>query len=172
MMRNQAKASEGVAEKLKECRFFLGKIERVCHHNGSEDDAFLCYVSAFLSAFQTAINRALDIVEITGGPTTKDRLSAQLRASNDIAFLRATRNLEVHGDGPKIYNIDVWVRATSGRFQSRSDRESRRVLSHISSWQFEAHPKNLIRLYDDSLEELESILTKFLPVRTASLQLE
>jgi len=163
---------ERIADKCRECRFFLAQMEDHAHSHDVEK--LLYCLSAFLSSFRSAYYRLIGVVHAVNGDTAWRRLKIQLESEADIEFLKDRTNLEVHGDGaivwPRYYmsversmhysNDKRWPRE---RFPSRFESHfkprfgTNTVRAEIVSWQLQGNPKNLIELCFDTLARLEEI---------------
>jgi hypothetical protein len=161
--------ADRIADKARECRFFLVKMAE--HEREMDIERLLYCLSAFLSAFRTGIYRSIGVVEQKSGKSAAKKYLDDLYKNPEIKFLKQTTDLEVHGDGPNT----PWTEESSGPWGSRfgtgtdcfqSHMESRYPESMVSrqpaGWQFEGHPKNLIQLCHDALEDLEEAIRKAL----------
>jgi hypothetical protein len=182
MVRYTATNPDRIADKARECRFFLVKMAEF--EREMDIEKLLYCLSAFLSAFRAGIYRSIGVVEKRSGKSVVKKYLDDLYKNPEIKFLKQTTDLEVHGDGPKIwqhYRIAlVWPNAprteeSGGPWGSRFGTGKDRFRSHIESrfpesvvsrqpagWQFEGHPKNLIELCHDALEDLEEAVRKAL----------
>jgi len=143
-------------------------------------EKLLYCLSAFLSAFRTAIYRSFGVVRAMYSNDASKRFLEALYRNADIKFLKEKTDLEVHGDGATVwqnYRVSL-VHPAPSRWRSekndgwRSPLDRDRFQSHAASsleggfkreaagWQFDGHPKNLIELCHDSLEAFEEEFRK------------
>jgi hypothetical protein len=163
-----ARNPQRVADKVRECRFFL--VEMAIHEKSLETEKFLYCLSAFLSSFRTVTYRLYGVTENKLGKAAQEALKAQLRNNHDIHFLVRRTNVELHEDGAVVlqkYTIhaadpipshdDTWFRTTKkprSRFGSRHGV----VIRRAAGWQFAEDVKNIAKLCHDALEALEEII--------------
>lgn len=175
-MQYRASRPEGVAEKIAECRFFLTRMKEYEAAKNVQD--FLYCLSAFLSAFRATIYRASGVLHALYGDNAKQNMWTQLKASKDIWFLKDATDLEVHGDGARMWQVNVVNRFTSRWDPSRRSRFVGRLEGRFrmgpslgvgSSYiQFEDHPTGVIELCHACLDRLEGIATKPLTASTSA----
>jgi hypothetical protein len=182
-MNYKATNPDRVAEKILECRYFLSLMAE--HELAMNIEKFMYCVSAYLSSFRTIIYRLAGVTNTCKGKAAQDKLWAQLESREDVWFLKDATDLEVHGDGPKIwqhYTVNVsnsvargksGTRLTSRRFVGRfrggrfsSGNEVHQSRGSTKHWQFEGHPKNLFELCRTSLDEMEALFRKEHPTVT------
>lgn len=110
-----------VHDKLRECRFFLCKAAK--HDHAPDAEKFLYYLSAFLSAFRTAIYR---LTKTVGGPR-KRVVEAELREHPIIGFVWTRADVETHEGSTRVLKryIDSDRDPKTQRFGKRFSREAR-----------------------------------------------
>jgi len=173
-MRYNATNPDRIADKARECRFFL--VQMAEHEQRMDIEKFLYCLSAFLSAFRTTIYRSFGVAETRKGKAAARKFRDDLYKNPDIQFLKDTTDLEVHGDGAKVwqqYRVSLtgpipgrWGRSgdrwgdpkNEGRLSSRysSTAGMTQVLREPAGWRFDGHPKNLVELCHDALEAVEA----------------
>lgn len=161
MAQYRASKPEGVTEKLAECRFFLARMEDYERERNIE--SFLYCLSAFLSAFRATIYRTTGVVCAIHGERARQNLRSKFKSSHNIWFLKDATDLEVHGDGPRMWQVNL-----TNRFTSRWDRSQRsRLIGRFKSSpgpvpgssyiQFEDYPTSVLKLCRISVDELETM---------------
>jgi hypothetical protein len=175
-VRYTATNPDRISDKSRECRFFLLKMAE--YEREMDIEKFLYCLSAFLSAFRTAIYRSCGVAKTRKGNAAGRKFLQDLYQNAEIKFLKDTTDLEVHGDGAKVwqhYRITLvqvpsrWSQPIDrgrDRFRSRTSRFGQNIEDLVrrepAGWQFEGQPKNLIELCHDALEELEHAITSML----------
>ena len=168
--------AEGITEKIGECSFFLSQMAE--HESRNDVKKYGYCLSAFLSAFRTTIYRLTGVVRATRDKAASDALQVSLESAHDIRFLKDATNLEVHGDGPKLWQVRIASRSDKSRFTSRFGRHSSRfntrpvadtTREEIGFIQFAKHPTEIGRLCLDALEQLKQMAERELQVTTTSL---
>ena len=161
----RATTPERVFDKVKECEFFLSLMQ--VYEQKQELDSFRFCVSAFLCAFRSIAYRLIGVTEHRVGREAKQNVRAMLWACDDIAFLKGTTDLEVHGDGVKIWSrFKISVSdATPGRwerpkeiFPSRFGSRYHKQLPtgvKFAGWIFEGRPANIVELFSATLAEIK-----------------
>lgn len=170
-MRFVATNPDRIADKTRECRFFLLKMAE--YERDMDIEKFLYCLSAFLSAFRTAIYRSFGVAETRNGKLAAKKLREDLYKNPEIKFLKDTTDLEVHGDGAKVwqhYRVTLvgplpgrWGGKTRDRWESQGGENRFRprfpgivARREPAGWQFDGRPKNLIELCHDAVEALET----------------
>lgn len=164
-----------IFDKCRECRFFLVQLAE--HELEMDIEKFLYCLSAFLSAFRTAIYRSLGVVRTLHGKPVSETFRESLYKNADIKFLKETTDLEVHGDGARVwqnYRVSLihpvphrWQTERNGRWESPLNRDRFKstmargfgdggFLREPAGWRFDGHPKNLIECCHDTLEAFEA----------------
>ncbi len=95
-MNYKATNPQRVFDKVRECQYFL--VLMADHERVLDTEKFLFCLSAFLSAFRSAIFRTYGVIESRCGGAACRALKNSLRNTN-IGFLKDATDLEVHGDG-------------------------------------------------------------------------
>jgi len=179
-MRYTATNPDRIADKARECRFFL--VQMAEHEERMDIEKFLYCLSAFLSAFRSTIYRSFGVAQTRKGNAAARKFRDDLYKNADIQFLKDTTDLEVHGDGAKVwqeYRVSLtgptpgrWGRSggrwgepkNEGRLSSRysSTGGMTQVLREPAGWRFDGHPKNLVELCHDALEAVEAAVRTIL----------
>lgn len=178
-MNYKATNPDRIFDKVRESQYFL--VLMVDHEKALDTEKFLFCLSAFLSAFRTAIFRLYGVIEYQHGQAARKALKNSVENTTDVSFLKNATDLEVHGDGVIVrqrYSVDNMpvAASVSGRlrskfdmnrfgpsFESRYHKAPRAPQAVIGSsqpvdWQFEERPGNLIALCHDALNQLEEIV--------------
>lgn len=159
--RGEPHTPERVRDKLRECRFFLSKAARYDDAPGAEK--FLYYLSAFLSAFRTAIYRLTGTV---GCPRKK----AELREHPTIGFVWTRADVETHEGSTRVLkryiesDYDSKTPRFGGRFIRKARHHSRFKTPSKTrvreGWRFEESSDNLMAVCDNAINALEEQVRK------------
>jgi hypothetical protein len=170
-MKEFARTSERVFDKVRECQYYLVQIaefERLL-----DTEKFLFSLSAFLSAFRTTAHRLYGVVEFREGKSEKKNVKERLHSTTSIAFLFSKGITETHGDGAVVFQryavspADSHRQKPASRWERGGDRwrsrfESRWPMPKVKvsplDWQFQGSSENLVALCHDALRQLESIV--------------
>jgi hypothetical protein len=162
---------EGVFDKVRECRFFL--VLMADYEKVLDTEKFLFCLSAFLSAFRTTAYRLCGVVQTKYGKAHAKIFWKKLLLHTDVRFLKEATDLEVHGDGVRVWQRyaasvgeaipERWTPTfwkDTNRFRSRHESFYRQVRAtpQAIDWQFEARPENLIELCNDTLAQMEEMI--------------
>lgn len=161
-----AKNPEGVALKMRAGRYFLKRMAE-CAAAG-DDEPFLYYLGAFLSAFRTVADRLCGVV----GKSAAKGLKEELRNHPDISFLRRSTDVDLHGDGPVvspryfIFTADFLSLLDDEFTLALKDGTEAEPAGEIirDGWQFAERPQqDIIVLCHDALDALEDFVRRNTP---------
>jgi len=172
----KATTPEGVFQKIRESRYFLKMMAGLQSTQQAEEFGFI--LSAFMSAFRSVRFRFFGIIEARHGRAAARKQDDELLGVDAIFFLAEQSNVEVHGDGPRIFRRFEVSRVPSarrgrtsrfaGRAQSKWPHSHGLTIKELDSWQFWDKPGDLVKVCERAIDELEKAVRASLTPKTAA----